>query len=197
MDGTVMTAKADCLASSPHDTHIASPARKKVLLAEAVGLINPRSDLANDYLNHFNEVLLLIENLPVLLPEMVDELVTWQPRTYIDYFRQSPLPGGWAAIELYENYLDDHFRHLFETCIERINALALKSIQVIGNMRDEDGAINSEDVELFCQEASGEMRAAIEVASDLVNNGMHIPSETPQGMADRILANFAQTSSEV
>lgn len=41
----------------------------------AAALVNPASGIANDYLNHFNEILLLIENLPTLLPEMLDELL--------------------------------------------------------------------------------------------------------------------------
>lgn len=48
----------------------------------AASLVNPASGIANDYLNHFNEVLLLIENLPTLLPEMLDELLEWRPVTY-------------------------------------------------------------------------------------------------------------------
>ena len=64
--------------------------------------INPRTGLATDYLNHFNEVLLLIENLPTLLPEMLDELLEWKPVTYREYFAKSQLPGSAAALEIYE-----------------------------------------------------------------------------------------------
>ena len=49
------------------------------LEAQAAALVNPKSGIANDYLNHFNEVFLMIENLPILLPEMVDELMEWRP----------------------------------------------------------------------------------------------------------------------
>ncbi|HMN79137.1 MAG TPA: hypothetical protein PKA20_04310, partial [Burkholderiaceae bacterium] len=58
----------------------------------AANLVNPASGIANDYLNHFNEILLLIENLPTLLPEMLDELLEWKPVTYREYFAKSLLP---------------------------------------------------------------------------------------------------------
>ena len=60
----------------------------------ASALVNPASGVANDYLNHFNEILLLIENLPALLPEMVDELLGWKPVSYRGYFERSPLPAA-------------------------------------------------------------------------------------------------------
>jgi len=66
----------------------------------AACLVNPASGIANDYLNHFNEILLLIENLPTLLPEMLDELLEWNPVTYREYFAKSQLPGSARARDL-------------------------------------------------------------------------------------------------
>ena len=82
----------------------------------AACLVNPASGIANDYLNHFNEVLLLIENLPTLLPEMLDELLEWRPVTYREYFAKSLLPGSARALEIYEG-LDESFRREFEGII--------------------------------------------------------------------------------
>ncbi len=48
-------------------------------LKQANHLVNPNSGIANDFLNQYNEILLLVENLPVLLPEMVDDLLAWRP----------------------------------------------------------------------------------------------------------------------
>ena len=49
--------------------------------------------LANDYLNVFSEILLLLEFLPAM-PEMTDDALAWRPRGYCEYFEQSPLPGA-------------------------------------------------------------------------------------------------------
>lgn len=156
-------------------------------LAEiASGLINPASGVANDYLNHFNEILLLIENLPVLLPEMVDELTDWSPKSYQDYFRDSPLPGSEAAAAIYVR-LDGDFRRRFEAVIDDINKVALESIAIISKHRDAMGDICPEDVEMFCASASSQMRMKLAEAERLVNHGLNAPDEAPQDMADRLL----------
>jgi len=152
----------------------------------AACLVNPASGIANDYLNHFNEVLLLIENLPTLLPEMLDELLEWRPVTYREYFAKSLLPGSAAALELYEN-LDESFRREFEGIIDGINAMAMASIDVIRAHRNSDGELDPSRVSDFCENASCAIRSALNRASDLVNNGKETPVESPQGMADRLI----------
>ena len=47
-------------------------------LKQANHLVNPTSGIANDFLNQYNEILLLVENLPILLPEMIEELLAWK-----------------------------------------------------------------------------------------------------------------------
>jgi hypothetical protein len=42
--------------------------------------INPRTGLATDYLNHFNEAIMLLEMIPDM-PECVEEFLGWQPRS--------------------------------------------------------------------------------------------------------------------
>jgi hypothetical protein len=156
----------------------------------ASALVNPASGIANDYLNLFNEVLLLIENLPTLLPEMLDELLAWKPMTYREYFGTSALPGSGAALEIYDG-LDPEFRQEFETIIEGINAMAVTSVEVISAHRSPDGEIDPSEVSDFCENASNEIRTSLDRAADLVNNG-HVPAtETAQGMADRIIPNVA------
>jgi hypothetical protein len=152
----------------------------------AACLVNPASGIANDYLNHFNEVLLLIENLPTLLPEMLDELLEWKPVTYREYFAKSLLPGSARALQIYEG-LDEAFRRDFESIIDGINAMATASIDVISAHRSADGELDPTRVSDFCENASCAIRSALNRASDLVNNGRDNPAESPQGMADRLI----------
>jgi len=152
----------------------------------AACLVNPRSGIANDYLNHFNEVFLLIENLPILLPEMLDELIAWTPVTYREYFQKSLLPGSAQAIAIYDA-LDADFRNEFETIIKGVNAIALASVQVIANHRSPSGEIDPEQVSEFCENSARAMRSALNRAADLVNNGRGEVVETPQEMVERIL----------
>jgi hypothetical protein len=152
----------------------------------AAALVNPASGIANDYLNHFNEVLLLIENLPTLLPEMLDELLEWRPVTYREYFAKSQLPGSARALQIYDG-LDETFRRDFESIIDGINAMALASIEVIRAHRSQTGDLDPSKVSEFCENASSAIRSALNRAADLVNNGRSGAAETPQGMADRLI----------
>jgi hypothetical protein len=152
----------------------------------AAALVNPASGIANDYLNHFNEVLLLIENLPTLLPEMLDELLEWRPVTYREYFAKSQLPGSARALEIYDG-LDEAFRRDFESIIDGINAMAVASIEVIRAHRSQAGDLEPERVSDFCENASSAIRNALNRAADLVNNGRTDATESAQGMADRLI----------
>lgn len=156
----------------------------------AAALVNPASGIANDYLNHFNEILLLIENLPTLLPEMLDELLEWRPVTYREYFAKSLLPGSARALQIYDG-LDDGFRREFEGVIDGVNAMAQASIEVIRAHRDPNGELDPSKVSDFCENASCAIRSALNRASDLVNNGHEKADETPQHMADRLIPRVA------
>src|SRR3981189_1067309 len=50
--------------------------------------INPRTGLATDYLNHFNEAIMLLEMIPDM-PECAEEFLEWQPRSYREHFAAS------------------------------------------------------------------------------------------------------------
>ena len=155
-------------------------------LRQANHLVNPSSGIANDYLNQYNEILLLVENLPILLPEMIEELLAWKPRNYGEYFQASPLAGGHLAIAIYQA-LDGAFRERFEAQIAKINVLASMAIAVIGNQLHGSDEMRPEDIEAFCEELSAKLRAEIEKAVDLVNHGLELPPETSQEMADRLM----------
>lgn len=170
-------------------TICAEPARTAATdLAERAALLtNPVSGIANDFLNHFNEIFLLVENLPVLLPEMVDELVQWQPITYVEYFERSNLPGRSQALADYER-IDPAFRRAFDVAIERLNAMALRTIVGIGRYRNDEGGLEADDITEFCAEAASELREALDAASSMINTGKSGIADPAQSLADRLLA---------
>ena len=161
------------------------------LEARASALVNPASGIANDYLNHFNEILLMIENLPILLPEMIDDIWQWEPVTYTEYFKNSPLPGSAEALRIYDA-LDKNFRTDFESMIELLDRIVLSSIEVIAEHRMPDGTIEPEAITEICEQYSADLRVVLDRAADLVNHGYAPPLERPQDMADRLLAAHLQ-----
>ena len=50
--------------------------------------IHPETRLATDYLNHFNEVIMLLELVPSM-PDCIDDVLIWQPASYEEHFRRS------------------------------------------------------------------------------------------------------------
>src|SRR6476660_1580585 len=64
--------------------------------------INPRTGLATDYLNHFNEAIMLLEMIPDM-PECAEDFLTWHPLSYAEHFWASNLSARDLAIDAYES----------------------------------------------------------------------------------------------
>src|SRR5713101_6728519 len=64
--------------------------------------INPRTGLATDYLNHFNEAIMLLEMIPDI-PECAEDFLTWTPLSYCEHFMASNFRARDLAIEAYES----------------------------------------------------------------------------------------------
>src|ERR1700759_4528328 len=63
--------------------------------------INPQTGLATDYLNHFNEAIMLLEMIPDI-PECADDFLDWHPLSYAEHFHASNFKARNLAIEAYE-----------------------------------------------------------------------------------------------
>jgi hypothetical protein len=81
----------------PHATN-GSPALDPARLA--AGNINPKTRLASDYLNHFNEAIMLLDLLPTT-PECIVELIGWEPLSYEEHFAGSHFKDKELALAAY------------------------------------------------------------------------------------------------
>jgi hypothetical protein len=84
---------------TPQQTGLEEEARAAQLRAAN---INPRTGLATDYLNHFNEAIMLLEMIPDM-PECAEEFLQWQPRSYREHFAASNFRARELAIEAYDS----------------------------------------------------------------------------------------------
>src|SRR5712691_11502627 len=64
--------------------------------------INPRTGLATDYLNHFNEAIMLLEMIPDI-PECAEDFLAWTPLSYAEHFTASNFKARDLAIEAYDS----------------------------------------------------------------------------------------------
>jgi hypothetical protein len=62
--------------------------------------INPVTGLATDYLNHFNEAIMLLELVPDM-PDCLDELRAWEPLSYEGHFDRSGYRDKDFVLEVY------------------------------------------------------------------------------------------------
>lgn len=86
----------------------------------AAANIHPDTRLATDYLNHFNEAVMLIDMLP-MMPDCAPDVVAWLPCSYVDHFRQSHFKERDLAIAAYEASDPERLR-AFDDTVARIDA---------------------------------------------------------------------------
>jgi hypothetical protein len=63
--------------------------------------INPRTGLATDYLNHFNEAIMLLEMIPDI-PECAEDFLGWHPLSYSEHFHATNFKARDLVIEAYQ-----------------------------------------------------------------------------------------------
>jgi hypothetical protein len=93
-----MTSTAPKPATPDRETSLEDEARAAHLQAAN---INPRTGLATDYLNHFNEAIMLLEMIPDM-PECAEEFLEWQPKSYREHFAASNFKARELAIMAYD-----------------------------------------------------------------------------------------------
>ncbi len=151
----------------------------------AAALVNPASGLANDYLNLFNEIVMLVEQLPDA-PELIDDIMAWRPKSYLDYFQSSILPGRETALDAYYN-LDRRFRRTFESIVEELDRRSTGSVVAVRRKfrSQEDGG---ETLAAVCERAGANIREVLDKATMLVNHGSLVDHDAVQDRADHIMS---------
>ena len=83
--------------------------------------INPVTGLATDYLNHFNEAIMLLEMLSNC-PDCLDDFLRWQPMSYREHFMASRFRGRDLAIAAYDA-ADPNLRGCLDTLADTMTAV--------------------------------------------------------------------------
>ncbi|MEK9722187.1 MAG: hypothetical protein VW405_01720 [Rhodospirillaceae bacterium] len=100
--------------------------------------LDPKTLLATDYLNHFNEIVMLLEMIPDM-PDILEDAKEWQPKSYKAHFEDSTIADKELAIEAYD-VVPAIYRAPFEHTIEQINTTIRSTIEQlerdlkVGNM---------------------------------------------------------------
>jgi len=141
--------------------------------ARALGTnVSAVSLLATDYLNHFNEALMLAELLPDM-PDMIDEFEVWAPKHYKDHFRDSGIADRELAIEAYD-VCPTEYRDPFDTTVLMLNKqLMLLQRELLKNQTALEAGEKNEFIAIKC----GLIRKLIDRAGGIING--QIPEKIP------------------
>lgn len=86
----------------------------------AAANINPDSFLATDYLNHYNEIVMLLEMVPDM-PELLEDAAEWAPKSYPQHFEDSGFQAKDLAIKAYR-LAPCTYRNAFEAICDEMDA---------------------------------------------------------------------------
>lgn len=89
--------------------------------------VHEQTLLATDYLNHFNEVVMVLEMIADM-PEMLEEAQAWKPLSYKDHFRKSAFSDAALAVEAYD-FVPARYRKPFEQTVDQLNRLIATTVE--------------------------------------------------------------------
>lgn len=142
--------------------------------------INPVTGLASDYLNHFNEAIMLLEMLSSC-PDCRDDFLEWRPKSYREHFAASRFKGRAIAIATYET-ADPSTRGSLDALADAMTAV-LEATQtamganVPGDMAGDLG-----------RRAAAQLRPLVARAGAIINGVPDTaPSQAPQALIDGLM----------
>ena len=126
--------------------------------------IDERTLLATDYLNHFNEIVMLLELVPDM-PDCLEDAKEWRPKSYAEHFRDSGFVDGALAVAAYA-HVEPKYRQPFEDTIERMNRLVALSV---GRIETALAGGEGERVKHVTQTATRALKKLIDRASAIIH----------------------------
>ncbi len=131
--------------------------------------INESTLLASDYLNHFHELVMLLEAISSEPEGFADDLLAWRPLTYEEHFAQSGFRDKNLAIAAYRR-APPRVRARFDEAVARLHGEALTLVADVGS------ALNSgQSLDKSCSDAAARLRILIDEANAIANG--EIPAQ--------------------
>lgn len=129
--------------------------------------INSETLLATDYLNHFNEVVMLLEMLPDM-PDCLEDLREWQPKSYPDHFRDSVFSDRDLAIEAF-TLVPTEFLTPFVQVVENLDSAILGAVDHAGKAIENGG---EKGLAAAVKGAMPGIQSLLDMASAIINGAV-------------------------
>ena len=125
--------------------------------------INPRTGLATDYLNHFNEAIMLLEMIPDM-PDCAEDFLLWYPLSYREHFIASNFKARDLAIDAYDS-ADEHIRTEFDNITSAMTSI----LTAVGTAMRE--ARQDKTRATLAEQATGWVKPLVALAGGIINGG--------------------------
>jgi hypothetical protein len=140
-----------------------SPDKKARAAQLQAANINPRTGLATDYLNHFNEAIMLLEMVPAM-PECAEDFLTWYPLSYREHFMASNFKGRDLAIEAYDS-ADASIRTEFDNITSAMTSILSAVGAAMREVRQDKTRAT------LAEQATGWVKPLVALAGGIINGG--------------------------
>jgi len=132
--------------------------------------INPRTGLATDYLNHFNEAIMLLEMIPDM-PECAEDFLTWSPLSYCEHFMASNFRARDLAIEAYDT-ADATIRAEFDNITSTMTSILTAVGKAMREVHQDQTRAR------LAEQATGWVKPLVALAGGIINGGAEADVET-------------------
>jgi hypothetical protein len=153
---------------SPPPTSSRNPAARAAELKAAN--INPQTGLATDYLNHFNEAIMLLEMIPDM-PECSEDFLQWHPLSYAEHFTASNFKARDLAISAYES-ADPDVRAEFDQMTDTMTSILREVSAAMAEATQDTTKAR------LAEQAIGWLKPLVAAAGGVINGGYEADVET-------------------
>jgi hypothetical protein len=144
--------------------------------------INPVTGFATDYLNHFNEAIMLLEMLPSC-PECLDDFLAWRPMSYREHFAASGFRARDLAIAAYDA-ADPALRARLDELAETMTAMVEATRAVLRS------SMPAEAAGLIAEAGAAWLKPLVACAGAVINGEGDARTDVPaapQAVVDRLM----------
>jgi hypothetical protein len=147
--------------------------------ARQISTINRLTGLSTDYLNHFTEALMVLE-MGTIMPDCLEDLRTWRPKTYSEHFATSRFAERDGVIAAYKA-ADPAVRDALDNAALTLNTVLVEARDTVL------AHLGTPDAEALAQRAAAWIKPLIARTAGIIN-GAGPANRTPtQAAVDALL----------
>jgi hypothetical protein len=148
----------------------------------AAANINPKTGLATDYLNHFNEAIMMLELVPTM-PDCIEDLMQWRVVSYREHFLATHQKHRDLVLAAYE-MAEPGAKSGLDACTDTMDAILTAARDAL-QLHLSPGVAGA-----LAQEAAAQLKPLVARAGAVINGLTPASDETaaaPQATVDALL----------